>query len=1318
MSDSEPNTVQEKFTDITGPNPKKEGWFGSRWKLTESIDTDEKGSDVVIAPPSEPEAPSVSFTKLFRFSTKFELISDGIALVAAAAAGAAQPLMSLLFGNLSNEFVVFHSLVNNAGQGNQQAINDLPTVAASFRHVASKDALYLVAIGIGMFVCTYFYMYAWNYTAEVNAKRIRECYLRAVLRQDIPFFDEVGAGEVATRIQTDTHLVQEGMSEKVAKAVSCLSGFATGFILAYVRSWRLALALTSLLPCLTITGAAMNKAISKYTQLSLKYTADAGSIAEEVISTVRTAHAFGAQQILSSLYDQHVEKSKVVDVKSAIWTGGSLAIAFFCIYSTYALAFSFGTTLILRGDADPGIVINVFTAILIGSFSLILLGSEMQAISRGLGAAAKLYATIDRVPDIDSADPSGEKPETIIGEVVLRDVHFNYPSRPDIPVMKGINLTFRAGKTTALVGASGSGKSTVISLIERFYDPSSGLVKLDGRDLKSLNLRWLRSQIGLVSQEPTLFSTTIKSNVAYGLFGTKYESASEGEKFALIKEACIKANADGFITNLPLGYDTVVGERGFLLSGGQKQRVAIARAIVSDPRILLLDEATSALDTRSEGIVQDALDKAAAGRTTITIAHRLSTIKDADVIYVMGDGLVVEHGTHQELLQREGGAYARLVQAQKLRESDRVATVIADEDTEDECDTPKAMEQVAREEVTLRRRYTDQSLTSQISEQKKRDRDDGEEPEHSMYYLFKRMGKINRSQWKKYFFGTIFCSMSGMVYPAYGIVYAKAIDGFSLSGSELRHSGDRNALWFFIIAIIAALCMGMQNYFYSSSATALMSKLKSLSFKAILRQDIEYFDKDEHSTGGLVSNLSENPQKVFGLAGVTLATIVQSISTLVGGTVLGLIFVWKVGLVGLAVTPLLVSTGYIRFRVVILKDQKTKKAREASAQVACESAGAIRTVASLTLEDDCCNQYASSLEEPLRLSNRTAIWSNMLYAFSESTVFFCIALFFWYGAFLVSRQEFSTFQFFVGLISTMFSAIQVGSIFTLIPDVSLARNAGSDIIRLLDSVPEIDSESTEGKKVDAAKAQGHICLENVQFCYPTRPGIRVLRELSLQVEPGTYIALVGASGSGKSTIIQLIERFYEPLAGRISMDGIPIEEYNVQEYRKQIALVSQEPALYAGTIRFNILLGAIKPQDQVTQEEIEAACRDANILDFINELPNGFETEVGAKGSQLSGGQKQRIAIARALLRNPKVLLLDEATSALDSNSEKAVQTALDQAAKGRTTIAIAHRLSTIQNADRIYFIKDGRVSESGTHDQLIGRMGDYYEYVQLQALN
>lgn len=438
--------------------------------------------------------------------------------------------------------------------------------------------------------------------------------------------------------------MQQGISEKVALVVNFLAAFVTGFVLAYIRSWRLALALSTILPCIAITGSVMNKFVSKYMQLSLGHVADGGSVAEEVISTIRTAQAFGTQHQLLAIYDGHIEKSKQVNTKGAIAHGAGLACFFFIIYASYALAFSFGTTLInehhgalisglfyftdcssfLAFAATAGIVVNVFLAILIGSFSLALLAPEMQAITHGRGAAAKLFQTIDRVPDIDSANPGGLKPETIEGFITFENVKFNYPSRPNVPIVKDLTISFPAGKTAALVGASGSGKSTVVSLVERFYDPLSGVVKLDGVDLKDLNVKWLRTQIGLVSQEPTLFATSIKGNVAHGLIGTKHENATEEEKFALIKEACVKANADGFINNMPNGYDTMVGERGFLMSGGQKQRIAIARAIVSDPRILLLDEATSALDTQSEGIVQDALDKAAAG--TLSFITRMSPV--------------------------------------------------------------------------------------------------------------------------------------------------------------------------------------------------------------------------------------------------------------------------------------------------------------------------------------------------------------------------------------------------------------------------------------------------------------------------------------------------------------------------------------------------------------------------------------------------------------------------------------------------------------------------------------------------------------------
>ncbi|KAI6035800.1 P-loop containing nucleoside triphosphate hydrolase protein [Pisolithus marmoratus] len=1255
---------------------------------------DEKADSVeVVTKLVEQPAPSVTFTQLFRYATPFELSLNAIGIVCAIIAGAAQPLMTLVFGRLIQDFVTFTTALeiyqSAESSGNPTAIffakQTFDSAANDFRTGTAQDASYLTYIGVGMAICTWIYMTLWIYTGEVNAKRIREKYLQATLRQEIAYFDRIGAGEVATRIQTDTHLVQQGISEKVAVVVNCLSAFFTGFILAYCQSWRLALAITSIVPCIGVTSAIIQRFLAKHTQVALQCIAESGTIAEEVISTVRTAQAFGSQRVLGSLFNKKIDSIRPLNTKSAILHGCGMGVLFFIMYSAYALAFNFGTTLINDGHATAGQVISVFMAILIGSFSLAIMVPDAEALNNARGAAAKLFATIERMPDIDSASPAGLKPEKVIGEITLEGVQFSYPARPGVSILKGIDITFGAGKTAALVGASGSGKSTIVSLIERFYDPLGGTVKLDGVDLRDLNIKWLRSQIGLVSQEPVLFDATIRANVAYGLIGTPSEHASEDEKFKIIKDACIQSNAAGFISKLPQGYDTMVGERGFLLSGGQKQRVAIARAIVGNPRILLLDEATSALDTRSEGVVQDALAKASAGRTTIAIAHRLSTIKDADQIIVMGEGAMLERGTHEGLIASDG-PYARLVQAQKLRETN-VAQCNADIVM---VDNAAAKGKVIKEEVPPRRRHTRLSVTPNLAHRKRGGRAEAEvdENSYSLLYLFRRIGSLNPDGYRLYVIGAIAAVGTGMVFPMIAIIYGKAISGFSQTDpSARRHANDMTALWFFIVAIVSSVVLAIQHYVFKLAASELTTKLRMLSFRAILRQDIQFFDRVENNGGMLTSRVNDNPQKIEGLAGVTFGVVIQAMATLIGGSAVGLAYAWKPAHVAIACIPLVFSAGFIRLRVVTLKDEQNKAAHGDSAKLACEAAGTIRTVASLTREEDFLRLYSNCLDEPLRNSNRNAIWSNLVYAFSQSCNFWVIALVFWYGSGLVASLEISTTNFFTALMSVVFGTIQAGDVFSLASDVSSARSAGSAIVKLLDSIPEIDAEFPEGRTFEGRNVDG------------------------------TYVALVGASGCGKSTVIQLIERFYDPSVGRVLLDGQPINECNIQEYRKQIALVSQEPTLYAGTIRFNILLGAAKPIYEVTQEEIEAVCRDANILDFIQSLPNGFDTEVGGKGSQLSGGQKQRIAIARALLRNPKVLLLDEATSALDSTSEKVVQEALDRAAKGRTTIAIAHRLSTIQSADCIYFMKDGRVSEAGTHSSLLTLRGDYYEHVQLQIL-
>lgn len=992
----------------------------------------------------------------------------------------------------------------------------------------------------------------------------------------------------------------------------------------------------------------------------------------------------------------------------------------FAVYSAYALAFAYGGRMVEDGKADSGVVLNVVFSILIGAFSIVMIAPEIQSITKGRAAATKLFETIDRVPTIDSADQGGLRPSKVIGDIAFENVKFHYPSRPGVPVIKNISTVFKAGDTCALVGASGSGKSTVVQLLERFYDPipGGGRITLDGVDLRELNLKWLRQQMGLVAQEPVLFATTVRGNVEHGLIGSQWENAPDAERFELVKKACVAANADGFISKLPNGYDTMVGERGMLLSGGQKQRVAIARAIVSDPRILLLDEATSALDGHSERVVQDALEKASVGRTTIVIAHRLATIKDADRIIVMGGGEIIEEGTHNSLLENEEGAYYKLVQNQKLQQHAAGMAPEDSEESEDEADdhiplSPQTSPALYRQQSGNR------SIASLMLEKRREDQAAFSAPydKKGFWPLFWRVLHVNRGHWKWYIPGLVGALSAGMVYPAMAILIGKTIADFELPREIIRPTLDRKGLWFFVIAIASAIAFFVEYWSFMRTGAELAATLRKLLYGAVTRHDVEWFDEDEHATGTVTADISDRPQKVQGLFGVTLGTILQAVTTLLGGAIIGLVYGPLLSLIGIACVPLIIGSGYIRLKVVVMKEEKTKKWHAGSAQLASEAAASVRTVASLTREEDVERIYSRSLEEPMRISIRTAFGSQALFAASQGITFLVVALVFYVGALWIIDGKYTTEMFFISLNAVVFAAIEAGDVFSYVPDASKANSAARSIFRILDNVPSIDPNSDEGKTLDPATVQGHVHFSGVHFRYPSRPGVRVLRKLNIDIPAGKYVALVGPSGCGKSTTIQLIERFYDPQAGRVTLDGVDLREMNVRNLRSHIALVSQEPTLYAGTVRFNVALGAVDPSS-VTDEQIIAACKEANIYDFVMSLPDGLDTEVGGKGSQLSGGQKQRIAIARALVRNPKVLLLDEATAALDSTSERVVQAALDNASKGRTTVAIAHRLSTIQKADMIYFISEGHVIEKGTHEQLLAKGGAYFDLVQMQLLS
>ncbi|KAJ9647242.1 multidrug-resistance transporter mdr2 [Coniosporium tulheliwenetii] len=553
--------------------------------------------------------------------------------------------------------------------------------------------------------------------------------------------------------------------------------------------------------------------------------------------------------------------------------------------------------------------------------------------------------------------------------------------------------------------------------------------------------------------------------------------------------------------------------------------------------------------------------------------------------------------------------------------------------------------------------------------------------------------------------------MAGGGNPAQAVFFGHAIQALALPPQAyrvLRAEANYWSRWYLFLALLMLLAYVGELTTFGYCAEKLIHRARALSFKYLLRQDLAYFDLNENSAGSLTSFLSTETMALEGLSGSTLGNFLSLLTTIVAALAVGIAFSWKLGLVCGATIPLLLGCGFFRFWILEREEQRMKKAYSSSASYACEATSAIRTVASLNREEDIWQNYHGQLIEQNRRSFRSVAKSSILYAASESLTLLVTALAFWYGGKLIAEGEYTILQYFVTFSAVILSAQSAGTAFAFAPNLSKATQAAVQLKKLFDRKPDIDIWSEEGKVLE--NVEGSLEFRDVHFRYPTRPEQPVLRGLSLSAKPGQYVALRVREEHGHL----LIERFYDPLTGGIYVDGENIASLNLKEYRKHLALVSQEPALYQGTIRDNILLGTDR---DVPEDKIFSVCKQANIYEFIVSLPDGFNTLCGSKGTLLSGGQKQRIAIARALLRDPKVLLLDEATSALDSESEKVVQAALDAAAKGRTTIAVAHRLSTIQNADAIYVLDNGRVVESGRHLELLARKGRYFELVQLQSL-
>mmetsp|Transcript_73248 Transcript_73248/g.203173 ORF Transcript_73248/g.203173 Transcript_73248/m.203173 type:complete len:1379 (-) Transcript_73248:301-4437(-) len=1201
--------------------------------------------------------------------------------------------------------------------------------------------------------------------------RMRLQLFSSLLSHEIGFFDGCTSGELSSRLGSDAEAVQFMASGALPDVTLALVKIAVLIAMMFAQSHELCLLLLALLPCMLLYAGIFTPIMIKLNKSYQDAVAKSSDIATQSIGNFKLVRAFGAESFVSRLYTIAVGniggRSKCPcswwpEPVRNIYRIGVFRSLFqqiviqgtICIGATgFAAITWYAYNMIIEERITYGTVGAFTTYGLMIMAQCAILGRAVYAIGPAMGASQRIFAIIDRKPQI--AADVGLIPPTMKGDIAFENVCFAYPTRPDVEVLTNVSFAIPARAKAAIVGSSGAGKSTTLLLLERLYDVSAGRVLVDGQDVRTLNAQWLRRRLGSVQQEPVLFGFSIRVNIEYGRMAAAVaEGVAEPDEEDIV-EAAKKANAHEFIMSFPDGYDTLVGERGMRLSGGQKQSIAIARTILCDPTVLLLDEATSALDGESEFFVQQALDRMMADRTVLVVAHRLSTVVDADLIMVMTKKGIAATGGHEQLLE-SCMIYRELVQNQ-LEKKDvlvapeshaavdsSVATAAEGSPPALSNDRPnavgvsqssdhKALAVGAPVELDYKR-LEQIVLQNDTDATKKREREANDKagkktrdtaPRAPCGFLLKLIGP----EMPVLIFAVLLTLCSTVTEAYLPLLQGECMD-YVLGDYDVE-TKKFEARRIMIIVLVAGVAIQVVQYLRvaisSLASERVVARTRLWVFEAIFKQDMAFFDTQ--TTGDLTSRLVSDSQMVQMAAASSCVEVVIGLVKGVIGLAMSFAVSWRLALltvacfaaVGIVFLPLLGPAIWLH--------QKYQAAVGRSVNVSTEVTGSMRTVISFGSERFMGMLYGAAVGQldgpstccwwPLRSQSayRYSVFKSVATRVALQ-VALCLctslgSLVMWYAYTLILKGELSFGQIYS---FTMFAfAILQGFAGAAGGLAGLTAALGAlgriyEIWKREPAVPTSGGQRLEGLAFD-------VTFEGVGFAYPARSDVQVLQGISLTVPADTSAALVGTSGCGKSTMLQLIARFYDVGSGVIRLGGRDVRELDASWMRRRIGVVQQEPILFGFDVRSNIAYGRnamhlIEGRPLPSQVEIEQVAKAANAHGFVSELPERYATLVGERGVLLSGGQKQRVAIARALLMEPKLLLLDEATSALDAESEHLVQEAIDRAAQDRTVIIVAHRLSTVRDVDRIFVMDGGQIVDSGKHHALLDSCERYRELV------
>ncbi|KAL4194200.1 hypothetical protein AMTRI_Chr05g58120 [Amborella trichopoda] len=1222
-----------------------------------------------------------SIAGLFRYAEWVDIV-----LMVLGTAGAIGDGMS------TNCLLIFASqIMNSLGRGDSEQSH------GGFMDRVEECSVYFVYLGLAVWVVAFMEGYCWSRTSERQVMRIRYKYLEAILRQEVGYFDsqETTASEIIDSLSKDTSLIQEVLSEKVPTFLMHTSVFISGIGFCTYFSWRLAILAFPFLPLLIIPGLIYGKYLLYMSNKSYEEYNKASSIVEQALGSIRTINAFTAERTIIDKYSTILERTVKLGMKQGLAKGlavGSTGVSF----AIWAFLAWYGSRLAMHRGESGGRIWAAGITFILGGLSLGIALPEVKHFTEASIAAARIFKRIDRVPEIDTEEEKGIMPEKIQGNIEFRKITFAYPSRPDSICLKNFDLSVQARQNLALVGRSGCGKSTLISILQRFYDVLEGEVRIDGVCIRDLQLKWLRGNMGLVSQDHALFGTSIRENIMFGKADATMEE---------VIAAAMTANAHGFIIQLPEGYETKVGHRGSQLSGGQKQRIAIARAIIKNPPILLLDEATSALDSESEQIVQNALDQASMGRTTLTIAHRLSTIRNAHQIAVMENGHIIEKGSHKELINKENSLYSHFLSLQQAQFNPDA------QDPNESSSFPARKSSGRRQSFQKSSPYTFHKTPSFKTS--------ADLPPMKTPSFYRLASMLNNYELIKSLMGIVSATIFGAIQPVYALTIGAMISAFFTQSHEEMEGRIKTYCFIFLSLSIASFVVNLsQHYNFGCMGESLTRRIRLRMLDKILSFEVAWFDEDRNSGPAICARLGSEASVMKTLIADRVSLLVQTVSAVTISMVMGLVIAWRLALVIIAVQPLTISCFYTRKVLLSRLSSNSIKAQSESSNIASEAVSNHRIITSFSCNKMVMRVFKETLEKPMKASVRKSWMAGIGMGTAQCLTFMSWALDFWYGGKLVERGSISAgdvFKTFFILVSTGKVIAEAGSMTS-----DLARGATSltSVFQILERETLIKGDG--GLKLN--RFNGEIEMRDVEFAYPSRPRVLVLNGFSVRVKGGTWLGLVGRSGCGKSTVVGLVQRFYDVQRGVIRVDGVDVREMDLRWFRERVGMVGQEAVIFSGSIKDNIQFGkagagaGAGAGASASESEVVEAAKAARAHEFISSLKDGYLTECGERGIQLSGGQKQRIGIARAILRNPRILLLDEATSALDAQSEHTVNIALETVMKGKTCLVVTHRLNTIDKVDTIAFVADGKVVEQGTPAYLKAKKGHFSQLLSFHT--